>query len=115
MGKAARRRAYKLTKYLLELKQSDEAAFNRRLAFLLGQWQRDARTRASRWTYAHGEPTPAAWDLCEENAYAATKLGLKDELVELCRQAVARAMGNKVQLNSTAHLALRAACQVSAL
>lgn len=113
MGKSANRRAYKRVKRMSALKSENCVLFQEEMGLLLEQWKRQAEFRARHFFYKDGQPVPAVWDLLNKKASEAEDLGIQDDLIELCRQAVARQMyGVKVQITTTAHLAERKASEL---
>ena len=114
MGRSAHRRVYKRIKRMSALKSENYVLFQEEMGLLLDQWRRQAEFRARHFFYKDGQPVPAVWELLRKKASEAAELGIQDDLIELCRQALSRQMdGVKVQITATDHLAARRACELA--
>lgn len=94
MNRTANRRQNKHLRRIEMLKYEGEYALRKYIGELLEQWQKQACYRARHFFYRNGDPVPAVWDLFKRKSKIAAELGIKEELTEICRQAIAGELGS---------------------
>lgn len=86
------------------LETSDTEQFSRKIGSLITQWKREAQYRSS---HLLDQAVPAVWEFCEQKMRVAKELGIQEELMELCRQAICQQMGMTSYTHSTKSFCIR--------
>jgi hypothetical protein len=94
MSRTANRRCNRRLQRIQKWKQTHGGISDAWAYEILEQWQREIEFRANHLVHKNGMSVPAVWELFRRRQQEAREIGIEEDLVELCRQAIIRYMGD---------------------